>query len=133
MEFEGVRRTTVVPNLTPLIDIVFLLLVFFLLTSHFVRDESLAVDLPKATSGQAMDEDDVVEVVVDAGGTVRVAGEVVRTGDLSSRLEVLLRGRERRQVRLRGDRASSLEQAVAVLDAARRAGAEAVDILTDRP
>ncbi|MCK5385827.1 MAG: biopolymer transporter ExbD, partial [Gammaproteobacteria bacterium] len=39
MEFEGLQRNRKIPSLTPLIDIVFLLLVFFMLTAHFVKDE----------------------------------------------------------------------------------------------
>ena len=68
MQFEGSRRTSHVPNLTPLIDIVFLLLIFFMLTSHFVRDDALNIQLPEAESGEPLDEKKSIEVVIDAEG-----------------------------------------------------------------
>ena len=56
MQFEGGRRSSHVPNLTPLIDIVFLLLIFFMLTSHFVREDALDIQLPEAESGHSLDD-----------------------------------------------------------------------------
>ena len=72
MQFEGRRRISHVPNLTPLIDIVFLLLVFFMLTSHFVREDTIVVDLPVADSGESIEDDEQLEVVIDAQGRIIV-------------------------------------------------------------
>lgn len=132
MQFEGRRRTSRVPNLTPLIDIVFLLLVFFMLTSHFVREEALNVDLPVADAGQARAEDEQLEVVVDADGRYLIDTHFVEAAALEATLREKLAGRDDRVVRIRGDRAVALGEAVAVLEAARKAGADAVDIVTER-
>ncbi|WP_143558479.1 ExbD/TolR family protein, partial [Solemya velum gill symbiont] len=56
MAYERPRHSNVVLNLTPLIDIVFLLLVFFMLTAHFIEDQALVVDLPDANSAPAAAE-----------------------------------------------------------------------------
>ena len=77
MQFEGHRRTSHVPNLTPLIDIVFLLLVFFMLTSHFVRDEVLNIDLPEADSGEALDEPQQIEVIITETGEYSLNSQIV--------------------------------------------------------
>jgi len=132
MEFEGLRRNHHTLNLTPLIDIVFLLLVFFMLTAHFVKDESIAIELPEAQSSSEL-EDDVVEVSVDNQGQMRVDGQLVTATTLEAQLRSALDKRENKWVTLRGDRGANLEQAVVVLDAARKAGAASVDIVTTPP
>ena len=130
MQFEGRRRLSHIPNLTPLIDIVFLLLVFFMLTSHFVREEVIQVDLPLADSGE-MDDTEYLIVTLDAKGRILMHDHFVEQTDLEGRLRSELAARPDKVVRIRGDRASTLGVAVGVLDAARKAGAEGVDIVTE--
>lgn len=131
MQFEGRRRTSAVPNLTPLIDIVFLLLVFFMLTSHFVREQALNIELPVADSGAAAREDDRLEVVIDAQGRFLMNGHFVEAAALEATLRTALEGRSDPVLRVRGDRSAALGRAVTVLDAARKAGADAIDIVTE--
>ena len=130
MQFEGRRRLSHTPNLTPLIDVVFLLLVFFMLTSHFVREESIKVDLPTAQSGAA-DDREYLQVVLDAQGRILMHDHFIDASDLEARLQAELSERSDKIVRIRGDRSASLGLAVGVLDAARKAGAEGVDIVTE--
>lgn len=132
MQFEGRRRTGQTPNLTPLIDIVFLLLVFFMLTSHFVQEQAINIDLPVADSGEAVTEDSQLEVVLSAEGHLLVDGHIIEEGDLQAVLRQQLEGREEKLVRVRGDRGAPLGKAVTVLDVARKAGADAVDIVTEQ-
>jgi biopolymer transport protein ExbD len=132
MQFEGGRRSSHVPNLTPLIDIVFLLLIFFMLTSHFVRDDALNIQLPQAQSGERLDEKQGIEIIIDAKGQWLYKGQVLDADTMLQALQTDLSGRENRRVRIRGDKTSSLESAVTVLDIARRAGADGVDIVTER-
>jgi len=131
MQFEGRRRASATPNLTPLIDVVFLLLVFFMLTSHFVREETIAVELPVAESGEGLDEEELLEVVIDAAGQFFIHDQPVAPESLEAELRRALDGRAKRVVRIRGDRGADLGNAVAVLDAARKAGADAADIITE--
>ena len=132
MQFEGGRRSSHVPNLTPLIDIVFLLLIFFMLTSHFVRDDALNIQLPQAQSGVQLDEKQGIEIVIDAQGQWLYKGQALDADTMLQALQTDLSRRENRRVRIRGDKTSSLESAVTVLDIARRAGADGVDIVTER-
>jgi biopolymer transport protein ExbD len=132
MQFEGRRRTGQMPNLTPLIDIVFLLLVFFMLTSHFVQEQALNIDLPVADSGEAVNEDGLLEVILSPEGHLLIDEHIVEAQNLEAVLGQRLEGREDKRVRVRGDRGAPLGQAVTVLDAARKAGADGVDIVTER-
>lgn len=133
MQFEARRRGSRVPNLTPLIDVVFLLLVFFMLTSHFVREEALNVELPDAVSGTPLEDAKALEIVVDAQSRLRVGKRVVEPKELTEVIRDALAGGKVRTVRLRGDRRATLAVMVKVLDAARNAGAEGVDIVAEAP
>ena len=74
MEFEGRARIRTQLDVTPLIDVVFLLLIFFLLTSTYITRESIELNLP--SSDTAVARDDAPVVVTDA------AREVLRSGIL---------------------------------------------------
>ena len=132
MQFEGRRRSGQMPNLTPLIDIVFLLLVFFMLTSHFVQEQAIDIDLPVAESGEAVGEDTQLELVISAEGRFLLDDHFVEAESLEAVLREKLRQRSDKHLRVRGDRHAPLGQAVTVLDVARRAGASGVDIVTEQ-
>lgn len=60
------RRESLEPNLTPLIDIVFLLLIFFIVTSVFKSDElKLLVQLPKTQSGVSVKNEDTKKIIIE--------------------------------------------------------------------
>jgi len=130
MQFEGRRRTSNVPNLTPLIDIVFLLLVFFMLTSHFVRDEVLNIDLPEADSGDTLDEPQQIEVIINDLGEYSINKQIVSLEALQEVLIAELKDQEEKVVRIRGDENVDLGVAISAFDAARKAGASGIDIVT---
>jgi biopolymer transport protein ExbD len=132
MQFEGRRRSSQMPNLTPLIDIVFLLLVFFMLTSHFVQEQAIDIDLPVADSGEAVSEDEQLELVINAQGRFLLDDHFVEPESLERLLREKLELRKDRSLRVRGDRNAPLGQAVTVLDAARKAGASGVDVVTEQ-
>ncbi|MDQ7011560.1 MAG: biopolymer transporter ExbD [Mariprofundaceae bacterium] len=133
MQFEGARRSGQAPNLTPLIDIVFLLLIFFLLTSNFIREQRLDIDLPQASTSQAIDQDEQLEIRLDADNRIYLRDEPVSLENLLVTLSAVLRSREHKQVQLRGDERADLMHVVAILDTARKAGASGVDIVTEKP
>lgn len=95
-------------NMTPMIDIVFLLIIFFLVSSHMVKqDAQLKLDLPQAASGHLETDESRPRVTVNVlpDGQVQLAGQAVGAEDLARRL-----GHERRrsgedlEVRIRADR-----------------------------
>ncbi len=95
-------------NMTPMIDVVFLLIIFFLVSSHLVRQETqMELALPVASSG----EDDSPEpaprvtVNVDEGGVLWVGGEQVQPDRLSAQLKQALKEQgDDLEVRIRGSR-----------------------------
>ena len=133
MEFEGLTSRHKTPNLTPLIDIVFLLLVFFMLTAHFVKDQSLDINLPEANSATNLEDQGALEIVINNNGDILIDKTIIKSDELAVALQQSLHGRSNKQVILRGDKGSKLDLTVQVMDAARKAGAESLDIITDQP
>ena len=133
MQFEGARRSGQAPNLTPLIDIVFLLLVFFMLTAHFVRDEGLPIELPEAASAVSLEQKEPLEIAISSSGQVTISGEQILLELLVEKVSSLLSSRDEKRIVIRGDAGVSLGDSVKVIDAARQAGASGVDIVTEQP
>ena len=111
-------------NLTPMIDVVFLLLIFFMVTTTFLEpEEALEVDLPTAASGgahEAPTEEIVVTVLAD--GRTWCAGTEVSEEQLRALLERAARNDPETPVTIRGHRKASHEAIVAVMDACGLAG-----------
>lgn len=75
MKFQRHQGDEINVNLTPLIDVVFLLLIFFMVSTTFTRETQLEVDLPQADNSAEMSSERPVEVVITAEGEYRVNGE----------------------------------------------------------
>lgn len=72
MKFQRQPVEDVNVNLTPLIDVVFLLLIFFMVSTTFTRERELTVDLPKAVGAESAEEVKALEVEVSADGEYAV-------------------------------------------------------------
>lgn len=123
------QRATVVMPLASLIDIVFLLLIFFLLTSNFLAQEGLDLRLPADERAAPLIEHELV-VSLDKDGRVFIAGQEVDSGRLPEMLARLLEGRPNRNVVIRADKALALEFVVRAMAAARDAGADKLLLAT---
>lgn len=82
MEFTRSTRRTLNLNLTPLIDVVFILIIFFMLTTSFMRIESLELMLPSA-SGKAADKQEVVHLFIQADGDMLLGQRKVNQEELA--------------------------------------------------
>ena len=99
-------------NMTPMIDVVFLLIIFFLVSSHLARQESqLDLDLPSATTGLRPSEDAARRIVVNVLGSPRDGRRILLGGRLLDRRELarMIRYEKKRaeedlEVRIRSDR-----------------------------
>ena len=133
MEFEGRRRSKNELNLTPLIDLVFLLLVFFLLTADFINSERIPIDLPKAQSATPPSGQELMVVSINNRGELFFQGVLVDPAELESKLKARIDSGGGTTVSLRGDKDAALAVVVGALEASRRAGAESVEVVTERP
>ena len=75
MNFRAHRREEINVNLTPLIDVVFLLLIFFMVSTTFTKASQLSIDLPEATGNPSEAPQEQIEILVDESGNYRINGK----------------------------------------------------------
>lgn len=115
-------------DLTPMLDVVFLLLIFFLAATTFAREEvELDLRLPQAKSGQAGKGKEPLVVNVFADGKVTVAGRPVSLEALRQKLVAAVERDAELSVLVRGDQDARFGAGIAVLDACRLAKIKKVD------
>ena len=127
---SNITRGSVGFNMTPMIDVVFLLIIFFLLSSHLAQQEvQLELDLPRAGSGQRPDEDDVRRVVInvvpeaESGVAWIVGGRRLDPRELEAMIDYeSRRERGRVEVRIRCDRRVPYAAVEPVMIACARSG-----------
>lgn len=91
MKFRRKPRENVEINLASLIDVVFILLLFFVVTTTFTRETQLKVDLPEAASGTPPEQTELkqMEVLVAADGSYSLNGRQLLKSDLNSLMAAL--------------------------------------------
>jgi len=124
-------RYTVTAPLTALIDIVFLLLIYFLLTTNFMVDEGIKIKLPQAKAAAPQTEE-TITVYVDQQGRAYMGNDEIPIARLFDRLKALIGNRENKLVVVRADRAVILNKAVKVMDVAKAAGAGRLCLATEK-
>ena len=113
-------------NITPLIDVVFLLIIFFLVASHFIRNEQVEpVTLPTATQGR--DEEEVASRVLVTVATDRrllLSGQLATMDEIERKLQLVAEehGAAATELRIRADRAVPYSVVEPLLLAAARCG-----------
>ena len=132
MKFRRRKRTSAGLDMSPLIDCVLQLLVFFMLSSTFASPK-VEIDLPESRNpDKGVTRNDATIITVDAEGHVYVNTELVDIDQLADKLEAVLRKKENKTVAFRGDNGTPLKTVVAVIDAAKRARAKPFAIAVDK-
>lgn len=126
MKVRRQRKSSLAVDMSPLIDCVFQLLVFFMLSSTFLTP-SMRVRLPSADSDDRADVPGLV-VTVQKDGSLDVNGQPVSIDRLEQEVANQLAAAERKSVTIRGDHEAPYRIFVETLAKVRRAGATQVDI-----
>jgi biopolymer transport protein ExbD len=113
-------------NMTPMIDVVFLLIIFFILASHFVRQETqMQLALPAAETGEQAELEERRRVLINVlpSGEILLGTVPVTLADLPKRLEQASQQAEGKlEVRIRSDRSAAYRTVEPILLASARAG-----------
>ncbi|MDY6830576.1 MAG: biopolymer transporter ExbD [Thermodesulfobacteriota bacterium] len=117
--------------LTSLIDIVFMLLIYFLLTTNFMVDEGIKIKLPQAKASAPQTQQEIT-VFVDRDGRAYIHNKAVPEAMLFKKLKEMIGGQENRLVVVKADRAVMLNKAVKVMDLAKAAGAGRLCLATEK-
>ncbi|MCB0322112.1 MAG: biopolymer transporter ExbD [Bdellovibrionales bacterium] len=132
MQIRRARKVSTELEMAPLIDVVFLLLIFFLLTSSFIQSEAIELSLPQSESAAQTEEDQPLIVSVTSEGVVHFQEQEISLADLKAELSTEFSKDAERAVILRTDGETQVEAMVGVLDAVRLAGGTNVNIATQQ-
>ena len=132
MNFRQLRRPEVSINLTPLIDVVFLLLIFFMVSTSFSELTQLVVDLPESRGAPAS-ADTAVLLVVDVAGNMTLDGEPVPNDarGLSAAMGQRLSGNTDIPVTLSADTMTPYQYVVTAMDVAAQLNITRLSIATE--
>ena len=114
-------------DITPLIDVIFLLLIFFMLTSTFVLQPVIRVKLPKAITSEVLRERNLI-IEVTAEGKIYFNNEIISLPKLEEKLKSI--AGKSKSLLIKADEKASLGQVVEVWDLCRDAGISQVSIAT---
>ena len=133
MKFARRNRAEVEVNLTPLIDVVFLLLIFFMVSTTFSKDTQLSIDLPEASGDPTRVAEKVVEVTVTRNGDYAVNGESLVNNQLATlkrAIEKISDGDSSIPLVITADSATPHQAVVTAMDAAGQLGFVRLSITT---
>ena len=116
-------------NISPLIDVVFILLIFFIVTTVFVDEAGVDVNKPRAASAEDLEKNSIL-IAVSANGQIYQGGRNIGVGGVRSVVSALLETNENMPVIIQGDTEASHGIIVKVIDAANLAGAKTVSLAT---
>ena len=133
MPFPLPKRREARIDLSPLIDVVFQLLIFFVITTTFLTDTGIPLDLPEAESGEQRSTAEDLSIRVSADGGIRFRGVIVSLADLERQIQDAVAESPTGVVTIYGDRHVDYETIIQVIDLARRAEAKGVVLPTEEP
>ena len=123
-------------NLTPLIDVVFLLLIFFMVSTTFTKETHLDIDLPEAAASPSQDIEEKIEIVINVEGGYAVNGESLinkQLMTLRSAIEDKSGGNNEIPIIITADANTPHQAVVRAMDAAGQLGFAKLSITTKNP
>jgi len=136
LKFRRQQREEVGINLTPLIDVVFLLLIFFMVSTTFTRETQLSIDLPEAEGKPREQVEKSIEILVDETGRYRVNGDPLidnRMRTLQAAIYKIAAGDTTLPMSITADADASHQSVVRAMDAAGQMGFVHLSITTRQP
>ncbi|MEA1921644.1 MAG: biopolymer transporter ExbD [Pseudomonadota bacterium] len=131
MRFQTRSRDDVQLDMTPLVDVVFLLLIFFMLSTSLSVNPGIKIDLPKATAEQVKKKKTTLRVAVEPGGRIFLEGKKLSLEQLREKFKTV--GKEHGDealVVIEADKKVYHGLVVKVMDAAKSAGLNKLAIAT---
>ena len=123
-------------SLTPMIDVVFLLLIFFMVSTTFERETEISIELPQASGPMMKSEKKVVEISIDKEGRYFInKKEVVNTqlDTLKKAIKTAAGDAKKPRIILSADRKTPHQSVISAMDAARQLGFVNLTFATSKP
>ena len=131
MRFKKAKDEEPRLGITPLIDIVFLLLIFFMVTSHFHMASGISIKLPKVTQRAFNKDNEKITLMIDREGRTYLKGDIIDLKKLATELKDLVVKEGLIHLLLEADKDVAHGKVVQVMDLAKRAGVLSIIIAAD--
>lgn len=119
-------------DLTPLIDVVFIMLIFFICTSSFVKESGVVIQRPTASSGTNKSNPDTILLGIDANSQLWLNGKVIEQNALRMQLEQSDVSTTKQNVVIQADKSVSTGTLITIMDEIRLAGINDIAVSTKR-
>jgi biopolymer transport protein ExbD len=120
-------------NLTPMLDVVFIMLIFFIVTATFIRETGLDVNRPdQQDQPQVVEERGAILVILDNNDDIWIDGRIIDPRAVQANIGRLYAEDSTRPVVIQAELNSRAETLVTVMDASRQAGADNISIAAGR-
>ncbi len=117
-------------SMAPLVDIVFLLLIFFMVTTVFPENDGLVIEKPSSENAAALSDTQVI-IKLDQQGVAYMEERPVTRDDITRLLKIELSAKPQLMVTVHADRRATTEALISIIDAAKAGGAKQLGIATD--
>lgn len=118
-------------ELAPFVDILFLLVTYFLMNATLANNPSIKIELPKSDTSQSA-ETQPLTIVINQENQIFVNEKNVSLKDLGKEVVARIKDKEKDQVIIRGDKKSSYQMVISVMDELNKAGVTRFNLATDR-
>lgn len=116
-------------NITPLVDMVFLLLIFFMLSSSFIVLPGIKVNLPKAVTSEVIKDKNIV-VTVNNNNVIYLNDKPITPKELTDHLQDIVKKKQGKPLLIKADKDTQLGSVVRVWDICRKVGITQINIAT---
>lgn len=117
-------------NLTPMLDVVFIMLIFFIVTASFIKESGIDVNKPQATTPQVQDDGNIL-VAIDENSDIWIGGRMIDPRAVRANIERLHAENPAGSVVIQADKRSFNNTLVQVMDASRQAGVYNISLATN--
>lgn len=134
MKFRHQRPEEISVNITPLIDVVFILLIFFMISTTFKKESHIELSLPKASSELAQNKQEKIEIIIGAQGAYAVNGMALLNNDVGTLKRAINKVSTDTQLRviISADAQAPHQAVVSAMDVAGQLGFSRLSITTLR-
>jgi biopolymer transport protein ExbD len=136
VQFRRQKDTEVSVNLTPLIDVVFLLLIFFMVSTTFTKETHLSLDLPEASGEEKVEIPQQIEILIDANGQYVVNDKSLVSSKpeiIKAALETVAAGNLKIPLVITADAKTPHQAVITAMDVAGKVGFSQLSLTTKKP
>jgi len=117
-------------NLTPMLDVVFILLIFFIVTANFIKEPGLEVNRPDAETS-AIQENAAILIAIGATNDIWIDGRRIDVRQVKANITKLLADNPQGTVVIQADEKATADSIIAVMDQSREAGVFAISLASE--